>query len=62
MVRVSTIDTRLATKPWPCPWCGETVDAGEAIYPLKAGSTESSACHDCAWRAENGYPLFREAP
>ncbi len=59
---MSSIQPRIADRPYPCPWgCGTTVPAGEAIWPLRAGSTESSACHDCAWRAENGYPLFREA-
>lgn len=57
--RPTTVPSRILSKPWRCPWCPETVPAGEAIWPVSLGNVETLACADCSWRSENGYPLRR---
>lgn len=46
---MSAVRTRLAMYPVVCPHCREVINRGELILGITKGSTETSACFDCAW-------------
>jgi hypothetical protein len=55
---VSAVRNRLAAYPVMCPRCKQLINRGELIATVKIGTTETSACYDCAF--DNDEPLLRE--
>jgi transcription elongation factor Elf1 len=58
---VAAISSRIAERPYRCPFCGHLVHSGQVIAQVVVDSTYSSGCLDCAWAAQNKVSLRREA-
>jgi hypothetical protein len=49
---VNAVESRIAKIELACPRCQNWILVGEVIAAVQLGSTESSACLDCAWEIE----------